>query len=195
MKRTLEKVAKDHCDPHLALLYLRSIPIDSKLPWPAQLLQHRSFMDTLPKIPCKGEDSVLARLEDQKRVQKSSYDQHAKPMEPLSPGQPVSVLEPTSHTWKTAKVRTVCDEPRSYAVVTSAGNEVRRNHAHLKERQPERLKTTRNRLLQQLLPTSLPRKLSASFSTDSSPSSTDDTTSQPTTRSERAVKAPQKLNL
>ena len=43
VKRTLEKVAKDNGDLHLALLYLRSIPVDSKLPSPAQLLQHRSF--------------------------------------------------------------------------------------------------------------------------------------------------------
>ena len=81
-KRTLEKIAKDNGDPHLALLYLRSTPVDSKLPSPAQLLQHRSFMDTLPKIPSKGADYVLARLEDRQYVQKSSYDQHAKAMEP-----------------------------------------------------------------------------------------------------------------
>ena len=53
VKRTLEKVAKDNGDPHLALLYLRSTPVDSKLPSPAQLLQRRSFMDTLPKISSK----------------------------------------------------------------------------------------------------------------------------------------------
>ena len=94
-------------------------------------------MDTLPKIPAKGYDNVLTRLEDCQRVQKSSYDQHAKAMGPLRPGQPVSVLDPTLHTWKRATVRTVCEEPRSYAVVTSAGNEVRRNRAHPKVRQPE----------------------------------------------------------
>ena len=53
VKRTLEKVAKDNGDPYLALLYLRSTPVDSKLPSPAQLLQRRSFMDTLPKISSK----------------------------------------------------------------------------------------------------------------------------------------------
>ena len=107
VKGTLEKLAKDNGDPHLALLYLRSTPVDSKLPSPAQLLQHSSFMDTLPKIPAKGDDHVLARLEERQHVQKSSYDQHAKAMEPLRPGQPVSVLDPTSHTWKPATVRTV----------------------------------------------------------------------------------------
>ena len=68
VKRTLEKVAKDNGDPHLALLYLRSTPVDSKLPSPAQLLQHRSFTDTLPKIPSKGDDNVLARLEDRQHI-------------------------------------------------------------------------------------------------------------------------------
>ena len=172
VKRTLEKVAKDNGDPHLALLYLRSTPVDSKLPSPAQLLQHRSFMDTLPKIPSKGDDNVLARLEDRQHVQKSSYDQHAKAMEPLRPGQPVSVLDPTSHTWKPATVRTVCDEPRSYAVVTSAGKEVRRNRAHLKERQPERQPGEKPTPAAAATAESS-SKVVASSSTDSSPSSTD----------------------
>ena len=194
VKRTLEKVAKDNSDPHLALLYLRSTPVDSKLPSPAQLLQHRSFMDTLPKIPSKGDDNVLARLEDRQHVHKSLYDQHAKAMEPLRPGQPVSVLDPTSHTWKPATVRTVCDEPRSYAVVTSAGNEVRRNRAHLKERQPERQPGEKPTPAAAATAESS-SEVVASSSTDSSPSSTDATTSQPMTRSGRVVKAPQKLNL
>ena len=107
-------------------------------PSPSQLLQHRSFMDTLSKIPSKGDKNVLACLEDRQHIQKSSYNQHAKAIEPLRPGQPVSVLESTSHAWKPATVRTVCDERRSYTVVTLAGNKVRRNRAHLKERQPER---------------------------------------------------------
>ena len=183
VKRTLEKVAKDNGDPHLALLYLRSTLVDSKLPSPAQLLQHRSFMDTLPKIPSKGDDNVLARLEDYQHLQKSSYDQHAKAMEPLRPGQPVSVLDPTSHTWKPATVRTVCVEPRSYAVVTSAGNEVRQNRAHLKERQPER-QPDENPTAAAAAIVESSSKVVASSSTDSnsSPSSTDATTSQPTTR-------------
>ena len=138
----------------------------------------------------KGHDNVLARLEDRQRVQKSSYDQRAKAMEPLRPGKPVSVLDPPSHMWQPATVRTVCDEPRSYVVVTSAGNEVRRNRAHLKERQPERQPDEK--------PTpaaaatdEFSSKVVASSSTDSSPSSTDATTSQPTTRSGRVLKAPQ----
>ena len=151
-------------------------------------------MDTLPKIPAKGDDNVLALLEDRQHVQKSSYDQHAKAMEPLRPGKPVSVLDPTSHTWKPATVRTVCDEPRSYAVVTSAGNEVRRNRAHLKERQPERQPDEKPTPAAAATTESF-SKVVASSSTDSSPSSTDATTSQPTTCSGRVVKAPQKLNL
>ena len=154
VKRTLEKLAKDNGDPHLALLYLRSTPVDRLLSQ-AQLLQHRSFMDTLPKIPAKGDDNVLARLKDRQHVQKSLYDQHAKAMEPLRPGQPVSVLDPTSHTWKPATVCTVCDEPRSYAVVTKSVEIVRISRRDNLNGNP-----VRNRRLQQLLPPSLPRKLS-----------------------------------
>ena len=194
VKKTLEKVAKDIGDLHLALLYLRSTPVDSKLPSPAQLLQHRSFMDTLSKIPSKGDDNILACLEDCQHVQKSSYDQHAKGMEPLRPGQPVSVLESTSHTWKPAIVCTVCDERRSYPAVTLAGNEVHRNRAHLKERQLERQPDEKPTPAAAATVESS-SKVVASSSTDSSPSSTNATTSQPTTRSGRIVKAPQKLNL
>ena len=43
VKRTLEKVAKDNGDPHLALLYLRSTPVDSKLPSPASTVAAQVF--------------------------------------------------------------------------------------------------------------------------------------------------------
>ena len=52
-----------------------------------------------------------------------------------APGQNVSVLNPSSHTWQPATVTEVCDEPRSYVLTTETGSEVRRNRAQIKTRQ------------------------------------------------------------
>ena len=74
VQRTLQKVQKDGSDLYLALLMLRSTPVDFKLSFLAELLQGQSFQSTLPKLSL-GED-VLQRLVGKQTQQKRYYDEH-----------------------------------------------------------------------------------------------------------------------
>ena len=184
MKKTLEKVARDNGDPHLALLYLRSTPVDSKMPSPAQLLQGRTFHDTLPKISTRGDEEVMEHLEKKQQRQKVLYDQHTRKHTPLTPGQKVSVLNPSSHTWQPATVTEVCDEPRSYALATETGSEVQRNQAQIKTRQdPQPAKPVEPQATGDQLP-SMEKPIADSSKAENL-----------MTTSGRVVKAPPRLNL
>ena len=48
VKHTLEKARKSGKDPHMSMLCLRSTPIDSQLPSPAELLYQRKLQSNLP---------------------------------------------------------------------------------------------------------------------------------------------------
>ena len=50
VKATLQKIEKDQGDPYLAMLCLRTTPVDYKLPSPAEMLQSCIFHDSLPSI-------------------------------------------------------------------------------------------------------------------------------------------------
>ena len=43
LKNTLDKAVKSGEDPHMSMLCLRSTPIDSQLPYPAELLYKRKL--------------------------------------------------------------------------------------------------------------------------------------------------------
>ena len=49
VKRVLEKAQRSNSDPNIALLCLRSAPVDNKLPSPAELLLGRQIQDNLPR--------------------------------------------------------------------------------------------------------------------------------------------------
>ena len=49
IKRALKKAKRSISDPNIALLCLRAIPIDNKLPSPAELLLGRQVQDNLPR--------------------------------------------------------------------------------------------------------------------------------------------------
>ena len=89
MKATLQKVKKDWGDPYLAMLCLRTKPVDYKLPSPAEMLQNRVFHDNLPKISKPGDQKVLNRLGEIQEAQKQQYNGSRKPLKPLIPGLPV----------------------------------------------------------------------------------------------------------
>ena len=48
VKHTLDKAKKSGQDPHMSLLCLRSTPVDSQLPSPAELLYQRKIQSNLP---------------------------------------------------------------------------------------------------------------------------------------------------
>ena len=119
----------------LAMMSLIVTPVDSiNLKSPAEMLFGRHIIITLPShylsIDSTATDFLLNRQDKMKEV----HDRHASSdLPPLHVGQPVRVLHPRDHTWISAKVSKVCEEPRSYEVSTPNGGILRRNRSHLRE--------------------------------------------------------------
>ena len=98
------KCARDNGeDPELALLFVRSTPIDSNLPSPAELLYDRPIRSTLPqcfKFNDKNERTNEI-LRQRQLTQKRFYDKTAlnNELADLDNGAPVMVQEPKHGTW------------------------------------------------------------------------------------------------
>ena len=119
----------------MALLCLRTTPIDHKLPSPAELLLGRAIQDNLPrKIPRDALNEVVTpRLEERQEMQKFYHDRSARQLPTLTPGQRVSIQDQTTLKWKPAEVREkLVGVPRSYAVSTPTGRELRRTRTHIR---------------------------------------------------------------
>ena len=135
IKSALRKAKADGLDPELALLCLRSTPIDNKLPSPAEKLYTRKIRGNLPvKVSnvLPSRDKIYEHLKERQEKQKLYHDQRAKELPPLMEGQPVSAQDPRSGHWSPAKVLSKYEEPRSHVVQTQEGTKVRRNRQHLK---------------------------------------------------------------
>ena len=127
-------------DPNMSLLCLRATPADHKLPSPAELLLGRPIQDNLPRKISRDPSSedVISRLIERQHLQKHYYDRSAKPLPELAPGQRITIQDPASLTWKPAQVKErLVGTPRSYAVTTATGRELRRNRAHIREAHQE----------------------------------------------------------
>ena len=78
IKNLLRKCAKDGSDPYLALLQLRSTPLDIRTPSPGELLQNRQLRTTLPVIMRPPANSEAVRAALQSRQVYTNHDAHAK---------------------------------------------------------------------------------------------------------------------
>ena len=85
MKNLLNKCDGDGTDHYLALLQLRAIPMDSRLPSPDYLFPDRQLKTTLPAIirPPANNESTKASLQSRKGY--TSCDAHAKELPQLLP--------------------------------------------------------------------------------------------------------------
>ena len=140
MKSALLKSKMAKSDPNMSLLYLRATPVDHKLPSPAELLLGRPIRDDLPRKISRNPSSedVISRLIERQQLQKHYYDRSAKPLPELAPGQRITIKDPASLTWKPAEVKErLVGTPRSYAVTTATGRELRRNRGHIREAHQE----------------------------------------------------------
>ena len=72
VKKVLKKAQRSNSDPNIALLCLRSTPIDNKLPSPAELLLGREIQDNLPRRiqSNHASDEVIHRLQERQASQK-----------------------------------------------------------------------------------------------------------------------------
>ncbi|XP_038073055.1 uncharacterized protein K02A2.6-like [Patiria miniata] len=142
VKLTLTKAKQSNVDPYLALLCLRTTPIDSALPSPAELLNGRKLKDNLPsKIRHNrhDKDDVYARLAQRQDKQKEYHDRDGmRKLSSLVPGQHVTVQDHHTGKWTPAVVKDACPEPRSFIVQTPTGQSLRRNRVHIRNTEPMR---------------------------------------------------------
>ena len=118
MKRTLKKVSVTRIDTAMALLVLRSTPIDCHVPSPAEILFGRKLRTDLPvKI-------IRQRLLQRQLDQRHHYETPSvRQLTSLDPHQYVRVRDHVTGTWQPAIVKETCsDMPRSYQVEMQNGS-------------------------------------------------------------------------
>ena len=136
VKKTLIKAQQTGSDYKLALLCVRSTPIDNQLPSPGELLYHRKLRSNLPirvHTSNPNSDTITDRLQTRQDSQKAYHDTCAKDLPPLVPGQHVRIQDHTSKQWTPAVVASKTSEPRSYTVQTPNKNVLRRNRHQIRE--------------------------------------------------------------
>ena len=183
-------------DPDISLLCLRATPVDHKLPSPAEILLGRAIQDNLPRKISRDPSSeeVISRLIERQQLQKHYYDRSAKPLPELALGQRITIQDPAPLKWKPAEVKErLVGPPRSYAVTTATGRELRRNGAHIREAHQD------NRAVEPDWNEQSSSKDSPSLHSSSSlnPLRNETITSPDTytTRSGRLIKPPERLDL
>ncbi|XP_063953999.1 uncharacterized protein K02A2.6-like [Lytechinus pictus] len=145
IKRTLAKATSCKQNINMALLCLRTTPIDSELPSPAELLCGRKFKSNLPLVihnTSSRKEQHYQRLQQRQDQQKAYHDRSAHNLQPLRPSQRVMVQDARTHLWIPGQVEECCDEPRSYTVVTSNGRELRRNRQQIRDLEPAKKRVT-----------------------------------------------------
>ena len=139
VKNALIKAKHSHFDPDMALLCLRTTPIDNTLPSPGELLMGRKLRGNLPirvHNTDPARDTIRDRLEERRDSQKTYHDRTARDLPPLVPGQAVRIQDPVSGQWNPAQVVQRSGEQRSYIIETPNGSILRRNRRHLQDIQP-----------------------------------------------------------
>ncbi|XP_063607727.1 uncharacterized protein LOC134782233 [Penaeus indicus] len=102
VKNTIDKARRSNKDPDMPLLTLRTTPLDSKLPSPAELRNGKKMRSNLPlHLPTK-EGQKQDVYENFKK--KQYYDRGAKDQQALLPGQAVRVQDHISGRWTPATV-------------------------------------------------------------------------------------------
>ena len=135
IKKCMKKCDKSGYDFDLALLALRSTPLDSHLPSPAELLHGRRFRTTLPTIISDPPQSkeVNERLVEKQKQGAQYYNRTTKRKPELEAGQPVRLYDKDTRRWEPAMVTGKAHTPRSYTVQRmNGGVPLRRNRQHIK---------------------------------------------------------------
>ena len=129
IKSLFTKCRETGADPHLAMICLRSTPIDHNTPSPCELLNGRVYRSLLPakqKIHSHHNDNLQKRQDAANKSWRGS-----RQLQPLHADQDVRVRHPTSKIWVPGRVINNASTPRSYIVQTGEGV-YRRNRKHLR---------------------------------------------------------------
>lgn len=119
----------------MALLCLRTTPLDNHLPSPAEILYNRKIRIRIPTLLDKNtvrDNQIREQMSINSRKQQQYFNRNAKDLPELIRGSKVSVLQ-ENDTWQPATVVEKGTEPRSYIIkMHSDGKLFRRNRRHKK---------------------------------------------------------------
>ena len=135
VKHTFDKAKKSGKDLPMSMLCLRSTPVDSELPSPAELLYQRKLKSNLPiriRNEMPNRDKINQRLTERQESMKYYHDRNAQDLSPLVTGQRVFVQNQSTKKWVPGTVNCKRPEFRSYEVQTESGSTLRRNRRHLR---------------------------------------------------------------
>ena len=126
VKNVFQKCKESGADPHLAMLCLRTTPLDHSIPSPAELLNSRAYQSNLPIVSKTGLfcnlDDVSRKLQLRQDKQKSYYDQSARTLPPVFPRDSVRVFNPHNHKWEPGIVQDTKHNPHSFVVKMNGGS-------------------------------------------------------------------------
>jgi transposase InsO family protein len=91
VKNLLQKCKESGSDPHLAMLCLRTTPINHHLPSPAEMLNSRNYQSNLPSLSKptlfpKIDDETNAKLQARQDLQTFYYDKSSRDLPEVYPG-------------------------------------------------------------------------------------------------------------
>jgi hypothetical protein len=137
-KKLLLKCKETNADPYLALLHLRNIPRNDTTGSPAQRSMGRRTRTLVPTLSSKldpeikSREEVYTKLQEDRHIRmKAQYDQTARELQDIKPGDTIRVRE--KNKWKPAKLLPQSENlpPRSYDVQLPSGRKTRRNRRDL----------------------------------------------------------------
>lgn len=137
VKDVLQKCKESGQDPHLAMLCLRTTPLDHTLPSPAELLNSRVYQSNLPAMSKHillntPDFDANAKLQVRQDRQKSYYDRTSKCLQPIYPQDAVRVFNPLNSKWEPGIVQAASHTPRSHIVNMGNGGTLTRNRKHIR---------------------------------------------------------------
>ena len=113
-KHALQQAKYSGADPHLALLALWAMPIDSQLRSPAELLYQCRLRTTILAKICNSDPSAIhvhEQIDTCSESAKAQADKCSKTLVPLYAGQPVATYDTLQKIWVPATV--ICILPWS----------------------------------------------------------------------------------
>lgn len=138
-KKLLKKSLEEGKEIFEALIQYRNSPLKFLNYSPSQLLMSRICKT---KLPVSADllkpslcENVKERLELRQGRNKNYFNKNATDLKPLDPDQNVSIFNHVNNHWEPGKILDFAEGPRSYRVLDSHGNVIKRNRFDLRESQ------------------------------------------------------------
>ena len=132
IKYMLKKTASENADQYLALLEMRNTPRQDVNRSPAELAFGRNVRSIIPAQTKPSGVLNTTKREQRKKAIKKHYDQHAKPLPELKPGDKVFFQSPHKEGWEQGIV-TKTLRSRTYIVKNPHGTTFKRNRVHIRK--------------------------------------------------------------